>query len=109
MLMRRPRFGRFRIGAFCVHENNLIHPSPRLRKLLGAIVYQAMCDGMSAVSLGIDCETGDSTMRFFGPIDYPEEKRTWWEMVAPPPACYPQLFQIALTSAELRTEFQAEL
>ena len=72
-----------------------------LKPLLGAIVYQAMHDGMLKVRIGVDPPSGEPFMKYFGTLDYDQDKQTWWDMVPLPAECYPAMVQVCLTLAEL--------
>lgn len=94
----------FVVKAFALDDHEMAKPRPKLRELLGLIVYQAMHDGMMKVRIGVAHESGESFMKYFGPIDYDREKQIWWDMVAPPSRCYPRMLQICLSLAQLREE-----
>ena len=92
----------FVVKAFALDDHELARPRPRLRKLLGFIVCQAMHDGMLEVRIGVDRESGEAWMKYFGPIWYDE--RIWWDMVPPPADCYPRMLQICMSLAQLREQ-----
>ncbi len=73
----------------------------QLRRLLGAIVYQAMDDGMLRIRVGVSSESGAPHMSYFGPRRYLPGKRIWWEMIPPPSECYPVMLQVSLSMAEV--------
>ncbi len=73
----------------------------QLDLLLGAAAYQAMDDGMIKIRIGVDRASGESFMKYFGPIDYDPGKRIWWDMVPAPSECYPEMLQVCLSLAEL--------
>lgn len=54
---------------------------PRHRRLLCALVAQAMRDGMTRIRIGYDAETGEPFMRYFGPVD--SDGPIWWKMYPP--------------------------
>jgi len=88
---------RLLIKPFALDDHEMAKASPRLRELLGAIVCQAMHDGMLEIHIGVDRESGESFMKYFGPIEYETDKRIWWDMVAPPSRCYPKMLQICMS------------
>ena len=92
----------FRIGCFALDEEEFGRKRPRLRKLLGAIVYQAIHDRMWRVRIGVDRSTGHAFMRYFGPHDLGKDKQCWWKMVPPPAECYPAMVQLCLSLARLQ-------
>ncbi len=50
--------------------------SSGLRCLLGTIVAQAMNDGMTRIEIGVVRDTGESWMKYFGPVHYDELPKT---------------------------------
>ncbi|MBN4058961.1 hypothetical protein JYU10_00660 [bacterium AH-315-J04] len=90
-----------RIGCFDFDDEEMGWERPRLRRLLGAIVYQAMNDGMLKIRIGVDRASGEPWMKYFGPLDDAPDKQISWDMV-PPDACwYPRMLQVCLSLAEL--------
>jgi hypothetical protein len=73
--------------------------------LLGSIVLQAMHDGMLGIRVGLDLTFKEAFLKYFGPSHYEPDRRTWWDMYAPPPECYPRLLQVCFSLADLRTGF----
>ena len=71
--------------------------------VLGWLVHHAMEEGMTKLALGVNRETNESWMRFFGP--YWHEAPTWHEMVPPEAYCFPPMLQVCLSMAELDIEF----
>ncbi len=96
--MRTPRL---RVGSFDCGDAELSTDSRRLTRLLGAIVNQAMTDGMTRVRFGIDAPTGEPRMQYFGPVFHMASQRTWWDMTPAPPECYPALLQVCMGLAVL--------
>lgn len=92
---------RLLLGNFDFGDDEVRIDRAQLRRLLGAITYQAMHDGMSRVRIGVADGKDEPFMQYFGPIDDDEEKRKWWDMVPPPSACYPLMLQICLSLAEV--------
>lgn len=88
---------RLLIKPFALDDHEMAKACPRLRKLLGAIVCQAMHDGMLEIHIGVDRQSGESYMKYFGPIEHETDKRIWWDMVAPPSRCYPKMLQICMS------------
>ena len=76
---------------------------PSLRLVLGWLVHIAMQDGMTKLSLGVNRETQEPWMKFFGPRWY--RQPIWWNMVPPEAYCYPTMLQVCLTLADLEYEF----
>jgi hypothetical protein len=75
-----------------------------LRRLLGAIVFQAMDDRMLRLRIGVDCASGEPFMKYFGPADYSLATRVWWDTVPPPPEHYPRMLQVCLSLANLEAQ-----
>jgi hypothetical protein len=71
-----------------------------LPRLLGAIVAQAMDDGMTGIRIGVAPDTGEAWMEYFGPVFGKKDES--WRMVPPPESCYPALVQICVSRAELQ-------
>jgi hypothetical protein len=71
-----------------------------LPRLLGAIVAQAMDDGMTGIRIGVAPDTGEAWMEYFGPVFGKKDES--WGMVPPPEFCYPALVQICVSRAELQ-------
>ena len=82
-------------------------------RLMQAILYEALNDGMGAVELRIDPPSGDSFMRYWGPTDYARrywrddchdttvddeanEWPKWWEMQAPPAFMFLPMMRVLL-------------
>lgn len=99
---------RLRIGCFDFGDEELGSDRPQLRKFLGAIVYQAMDDGMLKIRIGVDRAGGEPFMKYFGPLHYAPDKQIWWDMVPPPSECYPVMLQICLSVAELEPRLPIE-
>ena len=95
--------------------------SVMLHDLFGMIVYQAMDDGMTAVSFGVDRQTGGSWLKylgpgphaasFYGPGSYAATiykgepvPNIWWDMVPPPPVMFPAALQWLLSLAKLELD-----
>lgn len=76
-----------------------------LKPLLGAVIHQAMHDGMLKIRIGVDRASGEPFMKYFGPIEYDPEKQIWWDMVPPPLECYPGMLQVCVSLAELDQGF----
>lgn len=70
------------------------------RRLLAAILAQAMQDEMSVVRFRMTADGSALSMQYYGPADADEP--AWWDMVPPPVSVYPQILQAVLESAELR-------
>ena len=95
--------GKLKLG-IVAEEIDLDPRGGELDLLLGAIVYQAMHDGMLKVRVGIDRASGEPFMKYFGPLHYAADKQIWWDMVAPPSRCYPRTLQICMSLAQLQEE-----
>ena len=95
---------RLRVACFDFGDEELRSDHSQLRRLLGAIVHQAMHDGMMKVRIGVDRASRGPFIKYFGPIDYDQEKQIWWDMCAPPPECYPAILQVCLSLAELEPQ-----
>lgn len=72
-----------------------------LKPLLGCLVHQAMHDGMLKIWIGVDRDSGEPFMKYFGPLGYDPDKQVWWDMVPPEAYCYPTMLQVCLSLAEL--------
>ena len=78
-----------------------VNPDRRgLKPVLGWLVYLAMSYGTMKLRVGVNRESGESWMKFFGPRWY--RHPTWWDIVPPEPYCYPVMLQICLSLAELQ-------
>jgi len=55
------------------------------------MIAQAMHDGMASIRVGVNTD-GGSCLQYYGPAKSPSP--CWWEMVPPPPECYPILLQV---------------
>ncbi len=73
-----------------------------LTVVLGWLVYHAMDEGMTKLMLGVNKETNESWMRFFGPFWH--ENPVWYDMVPPEAYCYPLMLQVCISLAELDVE-----
>ncbi len=73
-----------------------------MKLTLGWLVHSAMVDGMTKLTVGINRESGQSWMRFFGPRWY--RQPIWWDMVPPEPYCYPVMLQVCLSLGELEDD-----
>lgn len=93
------------VKAFRLHDEELSMLQPRLRELLGFLIFQAMNDGMFRIHLGLDAATKEPYLRYFGPVFYEEEKRIWWEMVPLPSRLYPRMWQICISLVRLSDDF----
>jgi len=75
-------------------------PSKRSpRKLLGAIIGQAMNDRMLRVQIGYHPASGKPVMRYYGPADDPSPR--WWDAVAPPPSVFGRLLKTVFAISDL--------
>jgi hypothetical protein len=92
---------RLQIGCFDPGVEEIDAGRRELRMLLGAIVHQAMDDGMLKIQIGVDRASGEPFMRYFGVRHFTPDKRTWWDMVPPPAYCYTTMLQTCLSLAEL--------
>lgn len=102
---RKPRFeagGVLEIEAFDLGEDEFVTEPAWIRQLVGAILCQAMHDGMTRVRMGVDSESGEPYMDYFGPVENPEYRPQWWHMFAAPAKYYPHMLQACLVSANLR-------
>jgi len=70
-----------------------------VRGALGWLVDHAMNNGMTKLRIGVDHETKEPWMKFFGPHWYHQPK--WWDLVPPPANSYPVMLQVCLSLAEL--------
>jgi len=70
-------------------------------QLLTFVIAQAINDGMLKLAIGYDSENDQTWMKYYGPVNYSED-RTWWEMIPPPFEVFPAMLQyvISLTSLE---------
>jgi hypothetical protein len=83
-----------------------VHGRPRqsgLLKALGAIVCQAMHDGMLSVRIGADPESGEPCMYYYGPVGAEEPR--WWDMTPPPLSAYLQMLTWVFWLAETEPSF----
>ncbi len=76
-----------------------------LHILLGAIIRQAMHDGMTRIRIGIEPEENSPFMQYFGPTFYDSDRQIWWDMGPPEAECFPALFQICINFARLDATF----
>lgn len=60
-----------------------------------------MHDGMLKIWIGVDRDSGEPFMKYFGPLGYHPDKQVWWDMVPPEAYCYPTMLQVCLSLAEL--------
>lgn len=67
-------------------------------KLLGAVLTQAITDGMLSVSIGADAQRGEAWLRYFGPAGAAQPQ--WWEMTPPPLDLYPHIVQAVIARSE---------
>lgn len=72
-------------------------------QLIGAIVAQAMLDGMCAVRFIADAAVDEVALRYFGPAA--DENPKWWDMTGPPRKMYASIVQAALSLAQLECRF----
>lgn len=70
-----------------------------LKAVLGWLVYLAMSYGTTKLRVGVNRESGEPWMKFFGPRWYCHP--TWWDIVPPEAYSYPTMFQVCLSLAKL--------
>lgn len=73
-----------------------------LKPLLGCLVHMAMKDGAIKLALGVARETQKPWMKILGPVWY--RQRIWCDLVPPEAYCYPTMFQVCLSLAELNQD-----
>lgn len=77
-----------------------VNPDRRgLKPVLGWLVHHAMQESSTRLRLGVNRESGEAWMKFFGPRWY--RQPIWWDMVPPEAYCYPTMLQVCLSLAEL--------
>ena len=102
MLRKIFKSDRLELGGWNSGEQEIALDEKRVLKLVGAIVYQAMWDGMLKVRIGVDSETGEAWMKYFGPVEYDEQ--VWWDMVPPPVEFYPKTIQDIFSVVKLESQ-----
>lgn len=74
-----------------------------IKLVLGWLVHLAMSNGTTKLRMGINRDTGEPWLKFFGPRWY--RSPTWWEIVPPEAYCYPVMLQVCLSLAKLEEGF----
>ncbi len=97
--------GVLEIEAFDLEDDEFVTDPLWIRRLVGTILCQAMHDGMTRVRMGVNLDSGESYMDYFGPNEGGEERPQWWHMIAAPAEYYPHMLQACLVSARLRLGF----
>jgi len=92
-------------GGVCEFECTLSTDRPLMsrkecRRLLAAILAQAIQDGMNVVRFRMAADGSALSMQYFGPAD--SDEPAWRDMVPPPACVYAQMLQALIELADLR-------
>ncbi len=106
MLEKLHKSGRLKIVEWSSGKREIALDETCALRLVGAIVLQAMWDGMLKVRIGVKPKTGEAWMKYFGPEEYDDQ--VWWDMVPPPAEFYPKTVQdvFRLVKLESRVPFK---